>query len=75
MVSAFTIMDKILSMLKKMEKIGVEDISKALGISEPIVKEVLQAMAGIELVEVNSNVKLTELGRAIAEIDVNKNCY
>ncbi len=64
-------MGEILNLLREKEyEIG--EISNVLGIPEPKVREILQALAGIGLVDVNGSfrVRLSSFGRAIAEMDV-----
>ena len=65
----FAVMGEILNLLREKEcEIG--EISEALGIPEPKVREILQTLIGTELIEVNGKVKLSSFGKAITEMSV-----
>jgi len=66
-MKALRVMGEILNLLKMREH-EIKELSKSLEVPEPKIREVLQAMAGIELVEVNGKVRLTSFGKAIADM-------
>ncbi len=68
---ALVVMGKILNLLK-MREYDVKEISESLKVPEPEIREILQAMVGIELVEINGSVRLTSFGKAIADMKLKK---